>query len=334
MSNPETSHPQRWSTFRNISLALSMLLFASSAAADEGGVSIWLPGANGSFAAVPGVPGWSFNKVYYHTSVDVGGNVQFPRGGRIDAGLEAKGDLILFGPTYTLAEPIWNGGMLSLSVLAVGGRMQTSVDATLTGPNGNQINGGRTDTLTSYGDLFPKASIAWNAGVNNYMLYAMGALPVGDYKPSRLANTGLGHGAIDIGGAYTYLNPASGFEASITAGVTYNFENPDTNYQNGIDGHIDWAVSQFFTEQFHAGVVGYAYQQLTGDSGGKAFLGDFKSRVFGIGPQMGYKFAVNDTTAGYINLKGFYEFGAENRPEGWNTWLTLSFSPAPPPLAK
>ena len=29
---------------------------------------------------------------------------------------------------------------------------------------------------------------------------------------------------------------------------------------------------------------------------------------------------------GYLNLKGYYEFAAANRPDGWNAWLTLSFS--------
>lgn len=31
---------------------------------------------------------------------------------------------------------------------------------------------------------------------------------------------------------------------------------------------------------------------------------------------------------GRFNLKGYYEFGAKNRAEGWNVWLTLAFSPA------
>ena len=33
---------------------------------------------------------------------------------------------------------------------------------------------------------------------------------------------------------------------------------------------------------------------------------------------------------GYINLKGYKEFAAENRPDGWNTWVTLVASPAAP----
>lgn len=31
---------------------------------------------------------------------------------------------------------------------------------------------------------------------------------------------------------------------------------------------------------------------------------------------------------GYINLKGYKEFAAESRPNGWNVWLTFVISPA------
>jgi hypothetical protein len=36
---------------------------------------------------------------------------------------------------------------------------------------------------------------------------------------------------------------------------------------------------------------------------------------------------------GYINIKGFKEFAAQNRPEGWNTWLTFAISPVAPEQA-
>jgi hypothetical protein len=36
---------------------------------------------------------------------------------------------------------------------------------------------------------------------------------------------------------------------------------------------------------------------------------------------------------GYLNLKGYKEFDAANRPKGWNAWLTFSISPAAPPPA-
>jgi hypothetical protein len=31
---------------------------------------------------------------------------------------------------------------------------------------------------------------------------------------------------------------------------------------------------------------------------------------------------------GYLNLKSYKEFAAENRPEGWNAWVTFSISQA------
>jgi hypothetical protein len=33
----------------------------------------------------------------------------------------------------------------------------------------------------------------------------------------------------------------------------------------------------------------------------------------------------------YLNLKGYKEFEAENRPEGWSVWLTFALSPAAAP---
>ncbi len=33
---------------------------------------------------------------------------------------------------------------------------------------------------------------------------------------------------------------------------------------------------------------------------------------------------------GYVNLKGYGEFDHDNRPDGWNLWLTFVLSPAPP----
>jgi hypothetical protein len=203
------------------------------------------------------------------------------------------------------------------------------VEATLSGPDGNEISGAQSQSLTSYGDLFPQATLKWNDGVNNRMVYLTGNLPVGDYDPDRLANLGLGHGSIDAGYGYTYFDPAAGNEFSVVAGMTYNFENPDTDYRSGIDGHVDFGVSRFLSEQVQVGAVGYFYQQLTGDSGEGATLGPFKSRVAGIGPQLGYFFPAG-RMQGYVNLKGYYEFAAENRPEGWNVWLSVAFTPPMP----
>jgi hypothetical protein len=98
--------------------------------------------------------------------------------------------------------------------------------------------------------------------------------------------------------------------------------------------HFDWGASKFLTKEVQIGLVGYAYQQLTCDSGAGNRVGCFESRVFGIGPQLGFIFPGKEYQA-YLNLKGYKEFEAENRPEGWNVWVTLAISPAaaPPPPA-
>ncbi len=330
------------------SVALAVLLTATGqdARADAGGVSFWLPGTFGSLAAVPAQPGWSLGNVYYHTSVSAGADVAtsralnfrnrtVPLNVNINAELDAQVDIGIVVPGYTFASPVL-GGRLTLSMMAIYGRSDADVTANVTGalgPIGFAASRSVSDTLWGFGDLYPQAKLQWNNGVHNYMVYGMANIPVGAYDAGRLANIGLGHWSIDGGGGYTYFNPATGWEASAVAGLTYNFINPDTDYQNGVSFHLDWGASRFISQQVHIGVVGYLYQQITGDSGAGATLGDFKSRVAGIGPQVGYIFPLGGMQ-GYINLKGYYEFAAQHRPEGFNVWLTFAISPAaasPPP---
>jgi hypothetical protein len=83
-----------------------------------------------------------------------------------------------------------------------------------------------------------------------------GNLTVGVCDQNALANLGIGHNAIDLGGSYTYFNPQTGHEFSATLGVTYNFENTHTQYQNGVDMHLDLGLSHFFTKQLQLGLVG------------------------------------------------------------------------------
>jgi hypothetical protein len=310
--------------------------------ADEGGVSFWVPGNYGSLAAAPQVPGWALGAIYYHTNVAASGNVAAAREiltGRIPASvnvdlnlrLKGQGDLVILAPSYTFATPVL-GGQLSVSVASYFGKNAASIAGTLTavaGPIVATRTGMLEDSLTSYGDLIPTATLRWSQGVNNYMAYVTGDVPVGDYNSMRLANLGIGHGAIDAGGGYTYLNPATGNEFSGVAGFTYNFKNTDTQYQSGVDFHFDWGAARFLSKQLFVGAVGYAYQQMTDDFGQNPRLGGFRSRVLGVGPQIGYIFPVGDMQ-GFLGLKAYGEFDEANRASGWNTWLTFAISPAAP----
>jgi len=331
-------------------IALCVIAAATSApqraVADAGGVSFWLPGTFGSLAAVPGQPGLSWATIYYHTTVSAGTDVSVAReitiGGsgvtvkaNVNANLDAKADLFLFGPNYTFATPVL-GGQAAVSMMGVYGRNSVSIAGTLlAGVGGINIerSGQISDSLTAFGDLYPQATLKWHSGVHNFMIYAMGDIPVGAYDSTRLANAGIGHGAIDGGAGYTYFDPTKGHEFSAVAGFTYNLINPSTNYQNGVDFHLDWAASQFLSKQVFVGVVGYLYNQVGCDSGSGDKVGCFQSRVAGIGPQIGYIFPVGQYH-GFLGLKGYKEFDAQNRPDGWNVWLTFAISPAaaiPPP---
>jgi hypothetical protein len=88
-------------------------------------------------------------------------------------------------------------------------------------------------------------------------------------------------------------------------------------------------ASQFLTKQLQIGVVGYVYNEIGCDGGSGDRVGCFQSRVVGVGPQLGYIIPLG-TLQAYINVKGYGEFDARNRPHGWDTWLTVQLAAAPP----
>jgi hypothetical protein len=334
-----------WLYFQLALLATLIAIFIATlntARADENGISFWVPGFFGSLAATPQQPGWSATTINYYTNVSASGNAAVSKeisigqfnpaiNASVNANVHANADLQMFIPSYVFATPFF-GGQASASLLGSYGRNDTSLNATLTGAVG-PIPFTRTlglqQTTWGVGDVIPLFAVRWNAGVNNYMTYITGDVPVGLYHSSNLANIGLGHGAIDGGAGYTYFDPKTGHEFSAVLGFTGNFENTATNYTSGIDAHLDWGASQFLTKQVMVGLVGYAYDQVTPDRGCAPIICPFESRVFGVGPQLGYIFPAGNFQ-GYVNVKAYREFDNNARPDGWNAWLTLSFSPAAP----
>jgi hypothetical protein len=314
--------------------------------ADEGGVGFWQAGSYGSLAAVPAEPGWALSLTDYYSAVSAGAGVARAREIRIGGfpvGLSAtvnahssdRAGAFYVEPSYAFATPVF-GGQAAIGVSWSFGRDAAALSGTLTGTltsGGVTVPFSRSDSLSGsvwgFEDLSPVASLRWQNGVNNWMTYITGNVPVGTYDAARLANLGIGHGAIDVGGAYTYYDEKTGREFSGTLGFTYNLINPSTQYQSGVDMHFDWGASQSLTDKFQVGLVGYVYKQIGCDGGAGARLGCFQSQVAGIGPQFGFSFPVGGFD-GYLNLKAYKEFGAENRPDGWNAWLTLELSPPAP----
>jgi hypothetical protein len=195
----------------SLPLAVAIACLSQAALADEGGVSFWLPGFFGSLAAAPLQPGFALTSMYYHTSVSADGEVaraQEIRIGRIpatvvgsvSANLDANADLAIEIPQYTFATPVL-GGQATIGLIMLYGRNSASLNANL---NAALLVGpfaftrsrfdSISDSVTGFGDLLPLASLRWNAGVHNFMIYATGDIPVGAYQSTRLANIGIGHG--------------------------------------------------------------------------------------------------------------------------------------------
>ena len=297
--------------------AIVSAAIAPSARGDEGGVSFWLPGQYASFAAIAPSPGYSLPLQSYCYTGSAGADEVLDRGRTLSLGLDTDFCAQFIAPTWT-PETTVLGGRASLSLAFFPGWNKTSAQIDLSGASIRQ-----TDEVAGFGDLFPTAQLFWNIGVHNWMAYLTGDIPVGRYDPDRLSNLGIGHAAIDAGGAYTYLNTNTGWEFSATAGLTYNFENTATNYTNGIDSHLDVGLSRFLNEQLFVGLVGYAYVQLTPDKGQPPRLGTMESRTFAVGPQIGYNFNVRGVPV-YTNLRAYYEFAVENRTEGGSVFLTIN----------
>jgi hypothetical protein len=297
----------------------------STSAADEAGVGFWLPGQYAAFAAEPGKSGLSFETTFYHATASAQRGAIFDRDGHIQVSVKSPSDFVMLTPTYTFDTTIL-GAQPAFGMTALVGRSVTSVAATLAGPEGGTLSGARSDRIFGFGDLSPNATLKWNHGVHNLMIYATAGIPLGAYNTKRLAALGLGHWSIDGGGGYTYYDEKAGIEFSAVAGLTYNFINPSTEYRSGNDFHLDLSFSPYVSETIHIGAVGYVYEQLSGDSGAGAVLGDFRSRVAGAGPQIGFFLPIGDRE-GYLNLRAYYEFAAAHRLEGWNMFVTFSIEP-------
>lgn len=251
MDKASTSPPSRARSFV-IGCGAALTVASNAALADQGGVPCWLSGQFASLAAVPATPGWSLVTTphYYNGNAHAAKSSQI--GETVAAGVRTSVPMLLFQPGYA-AESKLLGGKPYIGPGRGPGSNRTSVDVTLSQP---ALECTRAESITGGTDLYPFASLAWTRGNDNWMTYLTGGIPLDAYQASRLSSLGIGHGAVDAGGGYTYLGNTTGREFSAVAGVTYNWENSHINHQNGIDSHIDWAASQFLSEIWQVGIAG------------------------------------------------------------------------------
>jgi hypothetical protein len=310
-----------------MTIATTSVIAAGSASglqAAEGGSGFYLLGQRGPFAGVTPPPGVYFQDDNYFYSGDIG--AAFDLEGNT-VGINVDADIYLNLPTILWVTPhqVLGGNLGVTGTLVIGG---PDISATITQP----AIGPASDSIFSFGDPALGAFLGWHNGNFHWQTGVSVNVPIGDYRDGDIANVALNYWAADVYGAATWFNPATGFELSGIMGVTFNAENPATNYQTGTEFHLEGAIVQHFSEAFSLGLVGYYYDQLTADrgSGVPASLGGFEGQVAAIGATVGYNFQLGVLPIS-TRLKYFHEFEAENRLEGDALYLTLSMPLWAPP---
>jgi hypothetical protein len=300
-------------------MALSLLcaLAPSAAFAAEGGASHYLPGAGGDILlAAPPEPGLQGSYMLWYQSGST--NVSVLEG-RVSFGLDLDLFLNIASLSYTFEKPVM-GGRYTIGVAIPFGSAE--LEGTLTGPLGNRFE--FSDDSFDLSDIaFIPFQMNWALDRWSFKLSESIVAPTGGYDTSGndLANLGRNYWSFDTVGAVTWFNPDSGTEVSFAPGVMVNTENSDTNYKTGTEFHADLVINQFFSETFAVGLRGYYYNQLSGDSGSGASLGDYKSRSYAAGPGLVW---IPEFGNGRFTVLGkwMHDFSAENRFE--SDYVTLT----------
>ncbi len=306
-----------------IGAAMAGLMVAGvqTASAMEGGTGFYLLGSRAHLSGVmPGPGGYFSNDLHVY---DGSASVKFPIGELVlDGGLEATAVVDLMTALQVL--PVqFLGGTLAVGLTLPVGWQEVSAAGNVLDPNGNPIVGFATsDDDFEIGDPVLVASLGWHSGNFHWQLGGLLNVPIGSYGEDDLVNLGFNRWAFDLTGAGTYLDMVTGFEISAALGFTFNGENLDTGYESGTELHLEFAASKLFANGMSLGVVGYHYQQLTGDSGGTPEqqtlinqLGGFKGRVTAIGPSAGMTLPLGDRALS-MNLRWYHELDAKYRMEG------------------
>lgn len=287
--------------------------------ASEGGYSNYVPGFYGDIAiAVEPEPGFALRNDIYFYSADGGDSV---RSGRVEFEAELDMTLDYLSLLYKTEQKVFGAGYAFGATLIVG---NIDIDGSLAlGPLATEFS----DDKTSYGDITLIPGIFyWNYGDKLHFSQAFYIVaPISDYDKNNLVNIGLNYWTFETDFSMTYLDQETGQDYSVVIGYGYNTKNDDTDYQSGDEWHIDYAINQFLTESLAVGVHGFYFQQISGDSGGGAVLGDFKAQAAGIGPALMW---VPPQFNGDVALVGkwIHEFDSENRMQGDHVFLSFMMS--------
>jgi hypothetical protein len=271
-------------------------------------------------------PGFYLSDTVYAYQGSASGNIKFPFGDFTLSGRIKEDFLVNISTLSWITDTKILGGNLGFAATIPFpiGTERTSAGAAVTGPLGNSISGGLTQSVWGIGDTAVAALLGWQEGNNHWNLVVTGTIPTGVYSTSSIAFLGLHRPSLDVRAAYTYLNPQTGLEISGALGITFNYINTAESYQTGNELHFEWDINEHFASGWSAGVGGYVYDQVTGDSGSGNRIGPFEGRVVAVGPLVGYTFKIMEVIPVQLNARWFHEFDVQKRVTGDSVFGTIS----------
>lgn len=335
-------------------IAATGILWGGPARADETGSGHYTPGAFGYLAGViPPRPGAYFSSFQCYYNASAHDDRFFPIGGKVRSGVKTELFAQILDGLWVTGTKIFGGRLASTVMVPLMYLDNTALSATNSRVN---ITEGTNFNL---GDLYVAPVIlGWDKGDFHWSVMGGIYAPSGEWQLGQLAPIGKNYWSLEPSLGFTYLSAKSGWEVSTRQGADFNSRNQATDYQSGIDYHLDWVLAKHVMrpvfpappaahlrgqkEQADGkaeedgdarkavlmdvapGIGGYWYYQLTDDTGSGAVLGPFKGRVLAIGPTLlgTANFAGRPLA---FQLKVLREFYAEHRLLGVSSWADLSF---------
>ena len=305
-----------------LTLVLAASLAPVALRAEEAGSGHYLPGATASFIdELPGKEAFAYVNAFTYYSGSAGGSRQLELGGQVVANVDGT---VYADTSFLLYQTPWKifGGGYAAAVaipymwMEVKGNVQAGPVA---------VN--RRDTANGIGDieLLP-LMLGWTSGDvkfgGQFGIYA----PTGEFEAGHLANIGKNYWTFEPGLNMSWLSSKIGTEVSLFAGFDVSTKNDTTDYQSGDVFHLDATVAQHLP--LLGGFVGvganaFYYQQITGDRGSGASLGDFEGRTVGVGPVLSYACKLGKTDL-VAEVKWLPELDVEKRLKGATIWFKLA----------
>lgn len=166
--------------------------------------------------------------------------------------------------------------------------------------------------------------LSWNKKKYD-VAFGLGAIaPTGSYDITEPASTGKSWwtGMLTLGGTY-YFDSHKSWSASILSRYEIHSKKKDYDITAGNDFTFEWGIGKTIPAKsiWTFGVSGYAHWQVTEDKGNDIqYDPSIKDKVFAIGPEAdifipSIKFS--------MELRGLFEFGAVDRPQGATYCLSL-----------